>query len=67
MKIDRRRINDDRRRVFGENRDLIAFVCECADDDCNRTVPLGPADYETRRASEPGLVLAPEHGEAAAL
>jgi hypothetical protein len=58
--IDRRQINDDRRRVFG-TAELIAFVCECADEACARTVQLSPLDFEALRASEHGLVLATEH------
>lgn len=51
MTIDRRQINDDRRRQFGDDRELIAFVCECADDGCGRTVPLSPGDFELARSA----------------
>jgi hypothetical protein len=58
--IDRRQINDDRRRVFGAA-DLIAFVCECGDDGCARTVPLSAGAYEQARATPPGLILDATH------
>jgi hypothetical protein len=56
--IDRRQINDDRRRVFGADHDLIAFVCECDDDACGRTVPLSAGDYDRARG---GAILATAH------
>jgi hypothetical protein len=59
--VDRRQINDDRRRVFGDARELIAFVCECDDEQCARTVPLGPADFDRIRAGEDDRILAPAH------
>jgi hypothetical protein len=56
--IDRRQINDDRRRVFGAGHDLIAFVCECEDDACARTVALSAGDFDRRR---PGPLLDAVH------
>jgi hypothetical protein len=56
----RRQINDDRRRQF-DDRALIAFVCECADDACTTTVPLSAVDYDARRAASPGLILGAGH------
>jgi hypothetical protein len=51
---DRRQINDDRRRKF-DDRALIAFVCECADEACTTTVPLSARDYDGLRAAGPIL------------
>jgi hypothetical protein len=58
MTIDRRQINDDRRRLFGAGHDLIAFVCECDDETCARTVPLSAGDYDRAR---PGAILEAGH------
>jgi hypothetical protein len=65
VKIDRRQINDDRRRVFGSNRELVAYVCECEDDDCARTVALSADEYERLRATPSGAILAAEHSATA--
>lgn len=47
-------INEGRLRSFRDKHRLIAFVCECGQSDCIRTVPLAPEEYEARR---PGLIL----------
>ena len=56
----RQRMNDDRLRNFAEPDRQIAFVCECAEADCRRTVVLTAAEY---RALRPGLILHPAHEE----
>lgn len=60
---ERREINDGRQRLFGSGDParLIAFVCECGERDCHRTVPLTVTEYEARR---PGLILARGHAPA---
>ncbi|HSL64209.1 MAG TPA: hypothetical protein VK874_06070 [Gaiellaceae bacterium] len=46
VRIDRRTINDDRRRQFGTPGRPIAFVCECGDPDCREGVILTGAEYD---------------------
>ncbi len=60
---ERRRINDDRQRLFGrgDRARLIAFVCECGDPDCHRTVLLSVSEYDARR---PAPILAGGHAPA---
>jgi hypothetical protein len=53
-------INRDRLRLFGEAKRGIAFICECPDAGCRRTIVLTPAEYESRR---PGLLIHSSHGE----
>jgi hypothetical protein len=50
--MERQEANDDRVLIFG-SAETIAFVCECADDNCKRTVILSPGAFNSRR----------EHGE----
>ncbi len=55
-----REINDHRRRVFGA-RDasrVIAFVCECGEPDCGRSVLLTAAEYGAR---VDGVILHADH------
>jgi hypothetical protein len=61
MSIDRREVNDFRLRTFGrEHERMIAFICECADSNCHRTVALTRATYDDlRRQGKP--VLFPSH------
>jgi len=54
----RRALNADRRRRFGEPGRLIAFVCECGDPTCRRTVVLTPEEYDANRL---GPILHSEH------
>lgn len=56
----RRKINDNRRRIFGRGDPdrVIAFVCECGASNCNRTVQLTAAAYA---AARPELILHPTH------
>ena len=58
----RMRLNDDRRRRFGQEARLLALLCECGDPDCRRTVLLSREQYDDLR---PAPVLHPEHGDAA--
>jgi len=57
MSPDRRQINDSRLSLFGHGKErLIAFVCECADADCRRTVTLTAAEgSELRQQGKPIL------------
>jgi hypothetical protein len=55
-------LNEDRLRNFPETDRKIAFVCECADPGCRRTVVLTAGQYGAVR---PGLVLHPAHAERA--
>ena len=41
---DRKRMNEDRLRIFPGDRP-VAFVCECPDPTCLRTVVVTPAQY----------------------
>jgi hypothetical protein len=40
-------MNEDRLRIFPDDRP-VAFVCECPDPNCLRTVILTPAEYRAR-------------------
>jgi hypothetical protein len=40
-------MNEDRLRIFPDDRS-VAFVCECLDPSCLRTVILTPAEYRAR-------------------
>ena len=75
MSIDRREANDFRQRIFGSGGGLIAFVCECVDPACRRTVQLTRAEAEELRRQGDSIVApghvplgdAPLAGEVAAL
>ena len=41
----RKRLNEDRLRIFPDPDRPVAFVCECEDPGCLRTVVLTPAAY----------------------
>ena len=59
----RRNLNESRRRLFGGDRErTIAFVCECGDPGCRRSVLLTPEQYEERRG---GSIVHAEHAELA--
>ena len=60
MTIDRRQANDFRQQRFGGDGGLIAFICECADSGCTRTVGLTRAEAEELRRRGDGI-LAPGH------
>jgi hypothetical protein len=59
----RQEANDLRIRQFGSAQQ-IAFICECADEDCRRTVVLSPGTFISRREHE-GVVLFAGHEPAA--
>lgn len=59
---DRRVVNDYRRRAFGnEPKRQVAFLCECADDNCHRAVLLTVADYDEVCASGHAVVVDVSH------
>jgi len=55
--MDRQTANELRMRSFGDT-PLIAFVCECADESCRRTVTLPPAEYHAIRAAGQAVLMA---------
>ena len=55
--MDRQTTNELRMRSF-EEAPLIAFVCECADDDCRRTVALSPEAYRSLRSDRRAVLFA---------
>jgi hypothetical protein len=58
----RREVNDFRRRAFGnEPERCVAFVCECADDRCRRSVLLTVVEYDEARASGHAVVIDATH------
>lgn len=57
-------LNQDRRRIFGGSR-AIAFLCECADEDCRASVVLTPRQYDLLRGAGDPL-LHPGHAPAEA-
>jgi hypothetical protein len=62
MRSDPRTVNDFRRRTFGYAPGRqVAFVCECADDRCRRSVLLTAAEYDDARASGRAVVVDPSH------
>lgn len=56
----RRRLNDHRRRLFEETDGQIAFLCECSDEECARSVLLSPRLFDDLRAKS-GRLLHPGH------
>ena len=42
-------MNDHRRRLFKEADGKIAFLCECEDDTCMRSVLVGPRRFDELR------------------
>lgn len=59
-----RRLNEDRRRMFGSSGRKLALICECGNVDCRRTVVLTVEEYDARR---PGLILHEIHAADAPL
>jgi hypothetical protein len=57
--MDRQTANEHRSRSFA-HAPLIAFVCECADESCRRTVSMSSADYAALR-ERGDAVLFPGH------
>jgi hypothetical protein len=59
--MDRHDVNEFRLHAFGRDVDrAIAFICECADVNCRRTVVLTRATYDERRR-EGRPILFPTH------
>jgi len=57
--IDRRQANDFRLRIFGGAGERpIAFICECDDAACSRTVVLARAAYEDLRTQRKPILCA---------
>jgi len=54
-------MNQDRFRIFHDVSREIAFICECPDPECRRTVILTPAQYQALR---PDLIVHPAHTSA---
>jgi len=52
----RKELNADRRRVFGHAERSIAFVCECGDSACARTIVLTPSEYDAHRRTDGALL-----------
>lgn len=62
MTPDRRGVNEYRRRAFGDRAErVVAFVCECADEQCRRAVLLTPVQYDEARAAGRALVVDSAH------
>jgi hypothetical protein len=53
---DFRRINDHRRLLFQDAKGQIAFLCECEDTACTRSVLLAPVEFDAARAREQQLL-----------
>ena len=61
----RRRLNENRLRLFGSNSQrTIVFLCECEDGGCRETVLLTAGDFDSR-AERGELVLHQRHAPAA--
>lgn len=58
MNEDFRRINDHRRLLFRDAKGQIAFLCECEDTECTRSVLLAPGEFDAARAREEQLLHA---------
>jgi len=58
--VERRRLNEDRRRQFGESGRSLALLCECGDERCYRTVTLSVAEYDALR---PRPIVHEAHGD----
>jgi hypothetical protein len=53
-----RQLNEDRRSRFGTPGRTLALLCECGEDDCQRTVLVTTEDYDARR---PGRIVHGDH------
>lgn len=58
----RRRYNEHRRRLFRDVDRQIAFLCECDDDTCTRSVLLTPQLFDELREKQ-GTLVHPGHLE----
>jgi hypothetical protein len=58
MIVKRRAVNDYRRRTFGRQAQrVIAFVCECANEHCRRSVLLTPGEFDELRSAARPVVI----------
>jgi hypothetical protein len=55
----RKRLNVNRRSLFGVGDRPIAFVCECGSPSCAQTVVLTPSGYDERRRGNALLLAHP--------
>jgi hypothetical protein len=51
----RQQVNDSRLILFARA-EIVAFVCECADDNCHRSVVLSPYEFIARREDGESIV-----------
>ena len=47
--------------TWGPGDGIVELVCECADEDCMRSITLTPRDYEAVRSSETQFVVVQGH------
>ena len=47
--------------TWGPGDGILELVCECADEDCMRSITLTPRDYETVRSDETQFVVVQGH------
>jgi hypothetical protein len=59
--IRRRRLNENRRALFGTTQErTVAFICECGDPRCRETVLLSGSQFEAR-TKQGALLVHPQH------
>ena len=47
--------------TWGPGDGILELVCECADEDCTRSITLTPRDYEAVRSDETQFVVVQGH------
>jgi hypothetical protein len=47
--------------TWGPGEGVLELVCECADEDCTRSITLTPRDYEAVRSDETQFMVVPGH------
>jgi hypothetical protein len=47
--------------TWGPGDGVLELVCECADEDCTRSITLTPRAYEAVRADETQFIVVPGH------
>ena len=47
--------------TWGPGDGVLELVCECADEDCTRSITLTPRDYEAVRDEETQFMVVPGH------
>lgn len=57
---ERRQVNENRRHLFGNDERIVAFLCECADQDCYSAVMLTGVQADEAWATH-GWIVAPGH------